>query len=99
MMYELAPKIIYLTNSALNLFIFFVAFKHPEYIINQKKLLSVTSLCIGFCWGIWGIFNLFHDSEGYPPQYMFYISGGVPLIPLIVSIYKYIHFGENKNTK
>lgn len=91
-MYELIPKIIYLINAGLNIFIFLVVFHKPHYIVDAKKLLSISTLGMGFCWGIWGVFRLFHSSEGYPPQYMFYISGGVPLIPLVVSIYKYIDF-------
>lgn len=91
-MYELTPKIIYLINAGLNIFIFLVVFHKPQFVVDAKKLLSVSTLGMGFCWGIWGVFNLFHSSEGYPPQYMFYISGGVPLIPLSLSIYKYINF-------
>jgi len=94
-MIELIPKIIYLINAALNIFIFLVLFHKPHYVVDAKKLLSISTLGMGFCWGIWGIFNLLAYDD-YPPVYMFYISGGVPLIPLSLSIYKYISFKKTK---
>lgn len=92
-MYELGPKIIYLLNAGFNLFVFLVVFFKPECVVNKNKLLGLNTLGMGFAWGVWGVFNLFHASEGYPPQYMFYITGGVPLIPIGIGIYKYIDFG------
>ncbi len=44
---------------------------------NLKKkafIIPILLFIIGYCFAFWGISSWFHTSEGYPPEWFFYVT-------------------------
>ncbi len=83
-MSSIFAKIIYLLMCT---FCTLIGIKH-EKIKNQGLLIRLFFLSLAFCWGFWGISTMFHNAEGYPPQWFFYLASTPIFIVTTIMIFK-----------
>ncbi len=55
---------------------------------NQDFLMLLFFLSLALCWGVWGISTMFHNAEGYPPQWLFYLSSTPVFLVTLVMVFK-----------
>ena len=63
-------KIIYILSGA-GLAVSAAMFKKIK---NVKYLVPLLFMAMAWCFSFWGISTIFNSTEGYPPQWFFYIT-------------------------
>jgi len=83
-MSPLIVKIIYLlTGSCLLLIVL-----NYKKVKDHKFLIPLVLCSMSFCFAAWGITILFQAQDGYPSQFMFYITSLPPFISTAITVLK-----------
>lgn len=77
-------KMIYLLMCT---FLIVLSIKYKK-IKNKELFIRVFFLALAFCWGWWGVSTIFHNAEGYPPQWFFYLASTPVFLVTTVMIFK-----------
>ena len=77
-------KMVYLLMTT---FLIALSFKYKK-IKNHDIFIRLFFLALAFCWGWWGVSIIFHNAEGYPPQWFFYVASTPVFLVTAVMIFK-----------
>ena len=80
-------KILYLSIGG---FLSVLAIKIKD-VKHKEKLMPLFLGSMAYCFSFWGVSTIFHTSEGYPPQWFFWVSMSpsfVSSLLLIINIEK-----------
>lgn len=77
-------KIVYLLMST---FLIVLSAKYKT-IKNKKTYIPIFFLSLAFCWGWWGVSTIFHNAEGYPPQWFFYLASTPIFVATALMVFK-----------
>lgn len=81
-MNAIAMKIMYLLMGS---FLSVLAIKFKS--INKKEtLIPIFFGTMAYCFCFWGVSSIFHTSEGYPPQWFFWVTVTPPFISAILLV-------------
>ncbi len=76
-------KIVYLLMAT---FCTLIGIKYKK-VKNENFIFSLFFISMAFSWGWWGISTIFHNAEGYPPQWFFYFSNAPVFITTVLIVF------------